>query len=128
MTAVMFAFVVGEHAKVRCEPEEFVLCQAKLPSPGMVMPEIILDGKRFVDQDAIRFQRLDQPRKEWAMEIEEHQNDIISTHRKFRSVVAGAFQVDHAHAHVWKIPSFRRCREFGQSLFIAIERIDLEAM
>ena len=92
------------------------------------MPEIIIDGKRFVDQDAIRFQCLHQPREEWPMKVEEYHDHIISVPGKFRSVVAGTFQIDRLHAHARKIPLFCQCSESNQLLFIVIERVDLETM
>lgn len=128
VTAVVLTFIVGEDTEVRRESEEFVLCQAELPSPRMVMPEIIIDDKRFVDQDAIRFQCLHQPWEEWPMKIEEYHDHIIGVLGKFRSVVGRTLQIDRMHAQARKVPLFCQCRESNQSLFIAVQRIDLETM
>jgi hypothetical protein len=49
MTAVVFAFVVRQHAESGCEPEQFVVREAKLPSAWMVMPQVVVDDEGLVD-------------------------------------------------------------------------------
>jgi hypothetical protein len=44
----MFALVIGEDAEGGCEPKQLVPRQAELPSTGMAIAYVIVDGKGLV--------------------------------------------------------------------------------
>ena len=45
VAAFVFAFVIRQHAESGCEPEQFVVREAKVPSSGMVMAHVVVDGE-----------------------------------------------------------------------------------
>ena len=63
MAAVVFTFVVRQHAESGSEPEQFVVREAKFPSAWMAMAQVVVDGEGFVEQDPVRFQRIDEGRE-----------------------------------------------------------------
>jgi hypothetical protein len=54
----MFAFVVGEYAEGGGQTKQFVLSQTELPAPGMAMTHVVIDGKGFIEEHALRLQGL----------------------------------------------------------------------
>ena len=128
MAAVVFAFVVRQHAESGCEPEQFVVREAKLPSARMAMAQIVVDGEGFVDQDPVRFQRFDERGEQCAMEIEEHDDHVIFMRGKFRPFIRRSFEVHRSDTEIWEVPLFRRGSELGHGLFIAVHRIDLKTV
>ena len=51
--------------------------QTEFLSPGMLVPYVVIDQKRLIDQDASWLERLQERRKERPEEIEEHQNPVV---------------------------------------------------
>src|SRR5512132_3522317 len=78
MASVMFSFIVMEDPQGRGQAEQFVMGQAEFPAARMLMAKIIVDSKSFIQQDSIRLQGLHQRRKKRPMQIEEHQDDVIT--------------------------------------------------
>ena len=128
MAAVVFAFVVGQHAEIGREPEQFIVREAKFPSSRMAMAQVVIDGEGFVDQDSFRLQRFGERGKQCAVEIEEHNDHVIFLLRKFRLFIYGSFELHRPDREIWKVPLFRRASELGHGLFIAVYRIDLKAV
>ena len=104
MTSVMFALVIVENAQGRGEAEEFVLRQTKLPSPRMLMAKIIVDGKCFVEEDAIGFQGVNDDREQRPMQVKKDDDGIITFVAQAGRVIRRGFQVEDA------------CRETGETL------------
>ena len=55
MASVMFPFIVMENPQWRGEAEQFVMGQAKFPTARMLMAEVIIDGKGFVERTPFGF-------------------------------------------------------------------------
>lgn len=78
MASVMFTFVVVEYPQGRSQAEQFIVGQTKFPTARMLMAEVIIDGKCFVEKHSIRFQCVHQRRKQRTMQIEEHDYGFVT--------------------------------------------------
>ena len=128
MAAVVFVFVVRQHAESRREPEQFIVRKAKFPSAWMAMAYVVVDGEGFVDQDPVWFQRFDERGKYRAMEIEKHDDHVIFLLREFRPFIRCPFKVYCPDMEIGKVSLFRRGSELCHGLFIPVHRIDLIAV
>src|SRR4029079_7017004 len=128
MAAVVLTLVVGQYTEIGCEPEQFVVCKAKFPSAWMAMVHVVVDGEGFVDQDSVRLQRFDERGKQWAIEIEEDDNDVIFLFRKFRPYIGCSFEVYRPDTEIRKVSLLCCGSKLGHDLLIAVHRIDVKPM
>ena len=92
------------------------------------MANVIVDGEGLVEQDSIRLQGFDQPRKERTMEIETDDNDIIGVWWKLRPFLGGPFEIDMVYRHLCEVPLPDRRGKFRKIICVTIDRLDLESM
>ena len=77
------------------QSEEFVVRQTEFPSARMLVTEVILDAEGFVDQDAVRFQRVHQHGEEGTMQVKKDDDGIITVPAQVGGMVGLLFQIQH---------------------------------
>lgn len=66
-----------ENVEAWCEAQEFARCKAKLSPFRMSVPEVVVDGKRFIQQDTAWLQRVDERGEERPVQVKEDENGIV---------------------------------------------------
>ena len=94
----------------------------------MAMAYVVVDGKGLVQQYALRFQGLNQPREQWAVEVEADHDGIIRVHGKFRPIIGAPFQIDLCDGEMWEPSLGGGDRKLCEAFMVSIDRFDLESM
>ena len=94
----------------------------------MTVAQIVLDRKRFVEQDTFGFQRVDQPWKQRAVEIVGHEDDVIGIRGEFRAFIGRPFEIDLFDGEMGKMPlRCRRCKRC-QTFPVTIDGVYFKAV
>jgi hypothetical protein len=84
-----------EDAKARYEVYEFPMSKAKLSACRMLMVDVVIDRKGFIQQDPPWFQRVDERGEQWAIQVKEDENDIVRVMSEVRLLLR-QFQVERS--------------------------------
>src|SRR6476659_1676113 len=94
----------------------------------MAIAYVVVDGERFVEQNSLRLQGLNQPRKQWTVEVEADHDGIVRVRGKFWPIVGAPFQVDLLDGEMWEAPLDGSGRKLCETFVVSIDRFDLESM
>src|SRR6476469_4360161 len=94
----------------------------------MAIAYVVVDGKRFVEQNSLRLQGLNQPRKQWTVEVKADHDGIVRVRGKFWPIVGAPFKVDLLDGEMWEAPLGGRSRKLCEIFVVSIDRLDLESM
>src|SRR6476659_8316734 len=94
----------------------------------MAIAYVVVDGERFVEQNSLRLQGLNQPREQWTVEVEADHDGIVRVHGKFRPIVGAPSQVDLFDGEMWETPLGGGGRKLCETFVVSIDRFNLESM
>lgn len=116
-----------ENVEAWCEAQEFARCKAKLSPFRMSVPEVVVDGKRFIQQDTAWLQRVDERGEERPVQVKEDENGIVRFIPEMRFPRRRLFQIKHSRTDAGEMPYSGDGRKLCEGLFITIDRFDLIA-
>lgn len=116
-----------ENAEAGCEAQEFARCKAKLLTLWMSAPDVVFDGKGFIQQDAAGLQRVDESGEERPVQVKEDENDIVRFMPKIQLVRRRLFQIKHSRTDTGETSCSGDGRKLSEGLFVAIDGFNLVA-
>ena len=103
------------------------MIEAEFSPAWMLIAEMVVDEKGFVDQDAARFESAKQCRKEGPVEVQESEDDIVMGGRDVRGA-GGIFKFHGAGRDGCQTLLRGSGRQIRQRLLVAIDRVDRESL
>jgi hypothetical protein len=99
------------------------MAQAELPTPWMLVMEVLIDEKGLIDQQSTRFQRANEMWKERPMQIQEDEDSVIPFLAKIRRV--RGFQVQCLRRDASEVSGSSVGQQLCERLFISVNGLDL---
>ena len=94
VAARVLPFIVTQDMQGVDEADQLVRFKAKFPAPRMLVLEMVRDREGFIHEHPARLERLDQARKQRAVEIKEYQDHVILLGPQIRNMDRVGFQID----------------------------------
>lgn len=122
----MGSFIIMENVEIGEKAYEFTLCKTKFSTPWMLVLDMVVEGKRFIEQHPAWLERINERGEEGAVQVKKDENGIVCFMPK-RWLLRRLLQIEHSRTDTGEVSYSCARRKACEGLFIPIHRVDLVA-